>query len=63
MEKNLFEKCLIHDIKTIQKNFAETYKNDSNEGLSIYIDKSGYITAFSMDEKGNRIFSYVKEVE
>lgn len=53
--KELFKNNLEKSLKTIQKEFAKIYENDSNEGLSIYMDKNGYITAFSMDAKGARI--------
>jgi hypothetical protein len=53
--KDLFKIKLENTLKSLQKDFAEIYKNDSNEGLSIYMDKNGYITAFSMDAEGIRI--------
>jgi hypothetical protein len=53
--KDLFKIKLENTLKSLQKDFAEIYKNDSNEGLSIYMDKNGYITAFSMDNDGERI--------
>ena len=53
--KDLFKIKLENTLKSIQKDFAEIYKNDSNEGLSIYMDKNGYITSFSLDENGERI--------
>jgi hypothetical protein len=53
--KDLFKIKLENTLKSLQKDFAEIYKNDSNEGLSIYMDKNGYITAFSMDGEGERI--------
>ena len=53
--KELFKNNLEKSLKTIQKEFAKIYEKDSNEGLSIYMDKNGYITAFSMDAEGMRI--------
>ena len=53
--KELFKNNLEKSLKTIQKEFAKIYEKDSNEGLSIYMDKNGYITAFSMDAEGARI--------
>lgn len=53
--KDLFKIKLENTLKSMQKDFAEVYKNDSNEGLSIYMDKNGYITAFSMNAEGIRI--------
>ena len=53
--KELFKNNLEKSLKTIQEEFAKIYEKDSNEGLSIYMDKNGYITAFSMDAEGMRI--------
>jgi hypothetical protein len=53
--KHLFKIKLENTLKSLQKDFAKVYKDDSNEGLSIYMDKNGYITAFSMDSEGKRI--------
>lgn len=55
MMKEKFKNNLEKSLKKIQNDFAKIYQNDSNEGLSIYMDKNGYITAFSMDEDGKRI--------
>jgi hypothetical protein len=46
---------LENTLKSLQKDFAKIYKDDSNEGLSIYMDKDGYITTFSLDSEGKRI--------
>jgi hypothetical protein len=53
--KEKFKNNLEESLKKIQNDFAKIYQNDSNEGLSIYMDKNGYITAFSMDAEGIRI--------
>lgn len=55
MDKETFKNYLIDLICEIQEDFKETYKNDDNDALSIYVDKSGYINVFSLDKDGNHI--------
>lgn len=55
MTKDEFKKYLENVMDDIQKKLAETYADESNEGLSMFIAKNGYMTAFSFDENGERI--------